>query len=110
MGFSFAVGVKQSIYLFIYFYTKYEVKAELLNRKVYVQIQNEQFIHQQSISQSIQFWSGFIDPVNEGGRIYPILAAVSPTPTLQHIPINSNVSSLPLCRISAIFFLSKIIC
>ena len=32
-------------------------------------------------SSSIQFWSGFI-PVNEGGRIYPILPAISPTPTL----------------------------
>ena len=29
----------------------------------------------------IQFWSGFI-PVNEGGRIYPTLPAISPTPTL----------------------------
>ena len=34
-----------------------------------------------SSSSSIQFWSGFI-PVNEGGRIYPTLPAISPTPTL----------------------------
>ena len=34
-----------------------------------------------SSSSSIQFWSGFI-PVNEGGRIYTTLPAISPTPTL----------------------------
>ena len=34
-----------------------------------------------SSSSSIQFWSGFI-PVNKGGRIYPTLPAISPTPTL----------------------------
>ena len=35
----------------------------------------------QSINQSIQFWSGFI-PINGGGQIYPTLTAISPTPTL----------------------------
>ena len=36
---------------------------------------------QLSSSLSIQFWSGFI-PVNEGGRIYLTLSAISPTSTL----------------------------
>ena len=36
------------------------------------------------LNQSIQFWSGFIQAVNGGGRIYATLTAISPTldPTL----------------------------
>ena len=35
----------------------------------------------EKISQSIQFWSGFI-PINGNGLIYPTLTAISPTTTL----------------------------
>ena len=49
-------------------------------------------------SSSIQFWCGII-PVNGGGRIYPTLTAIFPTPTL-HIAQFKASSSKPILLLS----------
>ena len=47
-----------------------------------------------SITIIIQFWSRFI-PVNEGGRIYPTLTAICPTPTLHLARFMASFFSKP---------------
>ena len=55
--------------------------------------------------QSIQFWSEFIS-VNEGGRIYLTLTAISPTPALHLARFKASSSSEPtllLCFSTCVF-------
>ena len=47
----------------------------------------------------IQFWSGFIH-VNAGGRIYPTLTAISPTPTLHLARLKISSFSKPTLLLS----------